>query len=199
MAELTCVEVQDAAPEFALDILAPGRRAELEAHLDRCSACRTSIDGMCRSAQHLLDIDSYDHSGRRAYPARKRFRVVTTLAAAAVLMLGSTLGSTLVQTTAGKTPVASAELLQNGQAVGVVAFYAGTRPSVVLEVKGLTASGKVTFEVQAVDGSVTRLGDFKLYSGAGSWASSARLNPGKLSAVALIDAQGHVVAQASVS
>ena len=196
---MSCVEVQDSAPEFALDILEPSKRAELEAHLANCEACRADVAGMCRSAERLLDLDGYQRGVRWIRPRRRRLRLVTTLAAAAVLMLGSALGPALVRTSSSQPPVASAELQQNGQPVGVVAFYSGTRPSVAVEVKGLSASGRLTFEALGVDGTVTRLGDFKLFSGGGSWATSSPVNSARLSAVALVDSHGHVVAQATVS
>lgn len=199
MAELTCIEAQDAAPEYALDILEPSRRAELVAHLGHCSSCRAGVDGMRRSACELLDLDAYDHAPPSLRPGRRRLRLVVTLAAAAAMLIGSALGPTLGTAPSHRPVLASAELQQAGQPVGLVVLYAGSSPSVELSVRGLSASGWLSLELLGVDGTVTRLGSFRVYAGRASWATSAHVDAARVSAVALVDRGGHVVAEAPVS
>ncbi len=56
--DLTCSEVQDRAPSFALDILEPQARADVAAHLLRCTGCAREVSGMQQSAAELLSLDA---------------------------------------------------------------------------------------------------------------------------------------------
>jgi hypothetical protein len=61
--DLTCDEVQDAAPQFALDILEPSARADVAAHLIRCPGCREDVSEMQESAARLLDLSEVPPTG----------------------------------------------------------------------------------------------------------------------------------------
>ena len=56
MTELTCAQVRDAAAEYALDILEPGERSAVAAHLLRCPACRAQVEGMSGVATRLIEL-----------------------------------------------------------------------------------------------------------------------------------------------
>lgn len=247
MHHLTCDEVQDAAPRFALDILDARARASVAAHLLRCPACRVEVSDMQESAARLLDLGpdaagdarpwesaagwraanaspvgqpppdgpewgeadraGWDWAGAPAgttgdpgaVPAgRRRLRLVLTLAAAALLMVGTTLGPEFEQSRAGTGQVlGQAALLDGGRPVGMVYFYAGSKPAIELEVAGLDTS-RLTCETVAVDGTVVRLGQFRLYGGRAAWAAAESTPLTRLSSVVLLDDGGHLVAQAAV-
>lgn len=213
MHELTCDEVLDAAPQFALDILEPGRRSEVAAHLIRCPGCRTEVTDMQESAAALLDLDGADWSRPvqferpwppsgpgPARPGRRRIRVVVTLAAAALLMVGSAFGPEIQAASTGHpTPLAHAELLDGSRPVGYVDLYSGHQPTMEMQVIGLSASGQVLAETVNVDGTVTRLGSFGVSAGRGYWALGTPLDMSQVSSVMVVDGQGRVLASASLA
>ncbi|HET9076630.1 MAG TPA: hypothetical protein VFN68_06845 [Acidimicrobiales bacterium] len=208
MHDLTCAEVLDAAPPFALDILEPSRRSLVAAHLIRCPECRDTVTGMQASAAALLDLDGADWSrpcearpvpdgppaaGLR--PGRRRVRLVMTVAAATLLVVGSAFGSGMGGTGRhSPTPVTRAPLLEGGRTVGYVNFYSGRSPALDLQVAGVAAHGSVTCETVGLDGTVTRLGSFGLYQGHGYWATTTPVDPSGVSSVVLVDGQGRTLA-----
>ena len=230
MHDLTCAEVFDSAPQFALDILEPGRRSDVAAHLIRCGSCRETVTGMQESAAALLDLDGADWScspipapgpapepppaigshpaawSSTATPAvppaqaRRRFRLVVTVAAAALLMVGSTFGPEIAAATHhGPVPVARAQLWDGTRSVGVVNFYSGRSPALDLQILDQTARGQVLFETVNLDGTVTRLGAFALDNGRGYWAMADPIDVGRVSSLMLVDGQGRVLASASLN
>lgn len=72
MHELTCDEVQDAAPQFALDILEPSARADVAAHLVRCPGCREEVTDMQASAARLLDLKDQTELGPEQWVSEGR-------------------------------------------------------------------------------------------------------------------------------
>jgi len=56
MSQLTCAEVRESVPELALDILEPGERAAVAAHLAHCPACQGEVDAMVAVGARLLDL-----------------------------------------------------------------------------------------------------------------------------------------------
>lgn len=230
MHELTCDEVLDSAPQFALDILEPARRSQVAAHIVRCPGCRAEVTGMQESAAALLDLDGADWSGAARpapdpplwdagpdrpwppadqpwppaggppRPGRRRLRVMVTLAAAALLMVGSTFGPEIeAASTRPPTPVARAQLLDGTRPVGFVDFYSGTGPALALQVVGVTARGQAEFETVGVDGTVTRLGSFALSDGRGYWARRSPIDMAQVSSLMVVDDRGRVLASASLA
>lgn len=134
MHELSCAEVQDRAPGFALDILDPESRADVAAHLRRCRLCCGTVSDMQCSAAELLDLDrtreataaglawsaagwpdqpwTGDHwpdevwagTGAGGPPRRSRLRLAAAMTAATLLFVGSALGPELAQG-GGRAPV----------------------------------------------------------------------------------------------
>lgn len=210
MHDLTCTEVFDAAPEFALDILDAGRRSDVAAHLIRCRGCRETVTGMQESAAALLDLDGADWSRLplveasheppppRPAPPRRRFRLVVTMATAALLMVGTTLSPEIeAASNRGPAPVARAELRDGTRPVGVVNFYSGRSPALDLHVLDGAVRGQVLFETVNLDGTVSRLGAFALEDGRGYWAMTEPIDVSRLSSLMLVDSQGRVLASAS--
>lgn len=215
MHDLTCSEVFDAAPQFALDILETSRRAEVAAHLIRCSGCRDTVTGMQASAAELLDLDGADW--RRlppdpllepvpgvavpVRPGRRRLRLVVTMAAAAALMVGSALGPELEAAASRHrpAPTARADLLDGAVTVGYVDFYSGRTPALDVQVLHGPARGQVVFEAFNLDGTVSRLGSIELYQGRGYWSLAQPLDLNAVSSLALADGRGRVLASASLA
>ena len=212
-AGLTCAEVHDAAPQYALDILESDLKAHVAAHLIRCPGCRAEVTQMQESAAELLDLGPDDQPPVAqpaagpdgllpAVPARRRrIRVTITVAAAAALMVCSALGPELEQraSRSNQIPAASADLLQAGRQVGGVYFFAGTAPALAIAVRGLAGETRLDCEVTGDDGRVVKLGSLRLYQGAGYWATTTRIDRSHLVSVELIDPQGRMVASTTGS
>lgn len=202
--DLTCSEVADSAPGFALDILEPQTRARVAAHLIRCQDCRRTVTDMEESAADLLDLDgrmewtypeeAYEVAEVR--PGRRRLRTVCTMAAAAALFVGTTFGPELASHRSAQ-PLASGVLMAGEQPVGTVQFYAGGPAVIEVQADHLPASGTLGVVVGYIDGSATRIGDIKVRSGRASWAGTEPARPAGVSSVALVDSELHPVATAS--
>lgn len=205
MHDLTCLEVEDSAPGFALDILAPEQRARVAAHLLRCDDCRRTVSDMQESAADLLDLgpgweqpEWTDDDGYPVVrPGRRRFRVAVSLAAAAVLFVGSTFGPEIsLAGHPGQKPVASALLLAGDQAVGVVHFYAN-RADIDLQVDHLPADGQLNVVVNLSDGTARTVGRVLVDHGRGAWAGTNPVRTATMTGVAILDASYHPVASAT--
>ena len=217
MRDLTCVEVNDSAPGFALDILEPDARARIAAHLIRCSGCRETVTGMQDSAARLLDLREGEESGwdappwpewqdwsdeaegPAARPARRRLRVVVTIAAAALLIVGTTLGPEIEQAASTpEKPVATAVLLAGSQPVGAVDVYAGRIPAVDVHLQGLPESGRLDVVLVSRDGTARQIGTVRVSSGRTAWVGPDPVARAELTGVVLVDSGRHEVAAASV-
>jgi hypothetical protein len=224
--DLTCDEVNDSAAGFALDILDPAARASVAAHLIRCPDCRDTVSGLQDSAAQLLDMgaapapehtwsagerpesdwadDPWDESDwtvrRVVRPARRRLRLVVTVAAAALFLVGTTFGPEIEQSSNTVGPaIASAPLVSAGSTVGSVRFYAGRAPAVEIEIDGLAVSGRLACELLAPDGTIFPIGDLLVIAGRAGWSAPDRVSPAAASEVLLVDGAGHVVAAASLT
>lgn len=215
---MTCAEVVDAAPQFALDILDPPARSDVAAHLLRCPACRDTVSGMQESAAALLDLDGADWTRPMlepspvagcidrcgpAHPARsrrRRVRLVVTMATAAMLMVASAFGPELEASNhRPSAPLARAPLVTGEETVGYVNFYPGHTPTLDLEVEAPAVKGPVYCETVGTDGTIDRLGSFGLYDGRGYWSLNRPLDLGRLSSLVLVDEHGSLLASASLT
>jgi anti-sigma-K factor RskA len=213
MREMNCAEVQDAAAEFALDILDSEDRSIIAAHLIRCSECRAEVDSMQETFEHLLDLvpgtepplgfdrrvmKRVDSAGGRT---RRRWRAVVGAAAAALLIVvGVTMGAVATHSSHPATPhlVSAPFIAAGGRQVGQIDVYAADRPPwVSMTVRGVDAKGPVSCELIDRDGTVTPLGSFDLVNGMGSWGAPDRWTDYDIAGARLVDASGQVVARAS--
>jgi hypothetical protein len=224
MKVLTCAEVQEAAAEFALDILEPAERGAVAAHLLRCPACREEVDAIARVGVRLVELVpgtepplGFDRRVlARVGPSttRPRWRAVGTIvgrrprlytamataAAAAALVFGA-LGWFAGRDTHNSPPRAflTAEFRQGGRDVGKVEIdnYQGSSPWVSMTVDAVTGSQRVTCELVGKDGSVTVIGSFDLVGGSGSWGAPDRVGWTGLARAQLVGRDGHVIATAT--
>jgi hypothetical protein len=209
MHEMTCVDVRDAAAEYALDIIDPAERSAVAAHILRCPECRQEVESMRESAERLLDLVPgtepplgfddrvLERVGAPIGPARRRFRLIATLAAAALLIVGTTFGAELDHSGHSTRPtLAAADFVHQGHAVGEVYLYAGQPPWLEMSVKDMPVKGKVTCELLTSSGIVP-LGSFSLNHGSGYWGASDRSGFTGVTGVQIIDDSGQVLATAS--
>jgi Putative zinc-finger len=206
--EMTCFDVNESAPEFALGILAPEEHESVAAHLRACPACRLEVESMHSVSDQLLDLIpgtepplGFDRRvlsrvGSPLKPARRRFRLIATLAAAAVIAIAATIGADAGRTSHPAPVLASAVLYQGSQAVGQVYVRGGNPPWISMTMHSVGADGKITCEVVGKDGSVTKVGTFGFEYGRGSWSTPDPAIRSGLAGVRLVDDHGDVVASA---
>jgi hypothetical protein len=173
MSETTCPQIPDAAAELALDILPP--------HQDRgasvgCEDCRAEVGIVIVVASRLLDLVpgtepplSFDRRAlRRVAGRRPGRRPVLGLAAAAgsnVLIVGSM--GWIREHHATRKAALTAVVLQAGRMVGTVVVYGGWPSWVGVMIRGSTASGSVTCQLQRPNVRKTR-GQLTLAHGQGT-------------------------------
>jgi hypothetical protein len=211
MSERTCLQVRDAAGEFALDILPPHERAEIAAHVLRCEDCRAEIDSMILLASRLVDLvprtepplgfDNRVMGGLAGHRRRWRRGLGPAVGAAAAVAAALLFGS--LEWIAGHHPTRpaarTAMILQAGHSVGNIVADAGRPAWVGMTVRGSTASGLVTCQFQYRDGRVVTIGTFELIHGSGSWSGPDPDGVSELAAARLVDRAGHVVGTARFS
>jgi Putative zinc-finger len=223
MTDLTCAQVRDAAAEYALDIIEPGERSALAAHLLRCPACRAEVEALSGVATRLIELVpgtepplGFDRrvlarvreitpASRTARLARLRghrtrlLAAVATVAAAAGLLFGS-VGWLMGHSNHASAHQAAAEVdfHQGGRDVGEMYAYGNDPVWLMMMVHGLEGAPRVTCELVATDGRVTRLGIFDLVGGTGSWGAPHPAGLVGIAEARLVAANGHVVATATV-
>ncbi len=219
MRKMSCEEVHEAIPQFALDILPSGIRALVASHLLRCPTCRIEMAGAQKSAAELLagPIPSYDSGDEEDYyddfdpvspeedwhpsPRRSRLRMVVTIAAAGLLIVGTTLGPELSQAySARAVPIAQTPLLSaNETTVGYVYIFAGSSHEVEVRVLEVVGVSRLFVELLGAGGSTIGSGQFSVVSGHGAWAESMSSHASKLAEVVVLDTSGKQVASAMVA
>lgn len=212
MSDFTCAQVNEAAAEFALGILAPDERESVEAHLQRCPTCRLEVESMQSVGTQLLDLVPGTEPplgfDRRVLsrvkpapsPIRRRYRMIATLAAAAAIAVATTIGVDASHTSRpAPAGIASAVLYQGKQPVGQVAVYPGHPTWVGVTVQLAAADSSVKCEMVGYGGSVTDLGSFSLSAGRGSWFARYPKVTSHLAGIRLLDDKGDVVASARFS
>lgn len=208
MGDLTCDEVADSAPAFALDILEPEMRARVAAHLIRCPACRRTVTEMQESAADLLGVVGGTEPDERDCPAvydafdvrpvRRRFRMVVSMAAAAMLLVGTTFGPELAQRPGPPgTLVGTGVLVAGDQTVGRVQFYAGRTPVIEVQAESLPTSGTLGVVLTYSDGTASRIGQIEVTGGHATWVGAEPPGRTNISSVILVDSTSHQVASAA--
>jgi Putative zinc-finger len=205
---MTCSEVTESAPEFALGILTPEEHDSVASHLQACPACRLEVESMQSLSRQLIDLVpgtepplGFDRRvlsrvGSPLRPARRRFRIIATLAAAAVIAIVATIGVDAGRPSHPAPVLANAVLYDGSQQVGHVYLRAGNPPWIMMTVHSVGTGGKVTCEVIGKDGSVTNVGTFDFEYGRGAWSTPDPALKSGLAGVRLVDDHGDVVASA---
>ena len=128
-------------------------------------------------------------------PPRRRLRVVLSLAAAAVLLVGSTLGPELEQAARSPgDPVATAVLLAAGHPVGAVRFYGGANPGIDVEVRGLPGKGHMSLVLVTREGTARLIGQLVVSRGQADWFGTDPVAVADIEAIVLVDSTRNQVA-----
>ena len=218
---MTCAEVDDSAPGYALDILDPSHRSLVASHILRCRRCRDTVSRTQASADELLGFgpdagpgplgpdpvgpdpaDSWDDPDYWVRP-RRRMRVAATMAAVVALLVGTTLGPELeAASRPTPVPILDVALMADRATVGSVRMYAGQPPILQIDVTNLDGGGaRMTLQADLVDasGRLEAFGSFRLTHGRGGWASTEPRDMPHPKSLILADTSGRVLAQAALS
>ncbi len=225
MTALTCDQARDAVAEYSLDILEPGERSALAAHLLRCPACRAEADALSSVASRLIELVpgtepplGFDRRvlarvrsttpalrpGRLLRLQSHRSRVVAgvaTLVAAAALVFGPIgwlMGhSTHSAHSASQRLLTEAAFHQGSRDVGEVYAYNDAPMWLTMTVHGVSGGPRVTCELVAADGRLIPLGSFDLVQGSGSWGAPDSAGLTGITGAQLVDSTGRVLATAT--
>jgi hypothetical protein len=206
VSDLSCDDVRDAAPGYALGVVDDDTRTAVSRHTRRCPGCREVVSRTVASAGWLLDLDSRWEGAPDAddtEPLGKRRRHLRRFAAMAtvtMLVAGTAFGGAV--RVAGEGPSSSgstAPLYRAGSVVGEVEVDSGSAPLIRLVVSGLGVEGSLSVETVASDGATQRLGTFELHDGRGYWAGPLGKRLSNASELVLADTSGQVVAGTSVT
>lgn len=131
-----------------------------------------------------------------------RVRRVLVAAAAVLALAGASLGGwglrAAVSPPAGP-PLSSAALVSaTDQPAGQIFVYGGSPGWLYMYVDLPAADGTVTCQVVGADGRVTTVGSFPLTGGYGSWGAPTPVGAGAPAGARLVDADGAVLATASL-
>jgi hypothetical protein len=95
--------------------------------------------------------------------------------------------------------VASAHLLANGNTVGSVNTYGGSKPWMLVTLADSWSDGKVTCEVVTANGVTHKVGSFTAKDGYGAWGAPLRVAPQDIKKAEVVSSNGTVIATASLS
>ena len=221
MTELSCQQCREHTAELALGVLCGRQRAEVLAHLDRCTACQDLVGELTVTVDRLIDSLPEAES-----PAGFEQRVLTAVvtppprarrrwrpAAALVLAVGLGAGGWILGRASPAAPPPAADardgvrtvmfspLTADGRQVGQAYVYPGLPSWMYLLLDGddAAASGTVGCEVVHRDGSRVQLGTFSLTQGYRGWGTPAPIDTTTLAAIRLISSDGHTLATARFS
>ena len=209
---MTCAEVDDSAPGYALDILDPSHRSSVASHLLRCGRCRETVSRTQASADQLLDLDS-DLVPSTPYPddfwddpdldwvrPRRRLRVAATMAAVVALLVGTALGPE-IEAASRPSPslMLSVPLIAGNSPVGSVRVYAGQPPILQIEVTSLGGHDNLQADLIDVKGHIESFGAFRVNHGKGAWVSTEPKDMPNPKSLIVSDSSGKVLAQAALS
>ena len=146
---------------------------------------------------------------RRSLAAPRRYAIVGK-AAAALLLVGATIGTTTALETGSSAPVArtatartgvrSGELVSaDGRLLGRMYAYSGPSSWLFMNVHARDLSGVYTCEVQLVNGAIVRVGTVTLTNGSGVYAHVVNIDTGQVRVGMLVSADGSTLATANLS
>jgi hypothetical protein len=211
-----CAATAERLPELALGILSGSERADVLAHLDRCSSCRAELErwaatadllpGLLGEAEPPAGFESRTLDRLRAeqaleprWPVWRRvlsvaavvaMAMIVTLAAVRIIDAGRDGSSGTVAT----TDVTSAPMVgRSGHRAGDAFVTGGDERYVFVDVDYGDSSGR--YDIEAVDKAnrTTRLGAMDVKDGHGAWAGELPEGAGRPETVRMVTADGEVV------
>jgi hypothetical protein len=213
---LTCAQVRELAPEFALGILSGAERAEVVLHLNGCGRCQSYVAELTEVADAIpqLALEAEPppgfedrvlrRLGERERRTRRRWTAAAAAVAAAAVIVSVTVvrviesddstnvaGRSVVTTTVGvgSKPVA---VPMEGGVVPVAAGWAfvSDHHGVSVSVDYGIPSGTYAVQVTPAGGGPTSIGSMRVTDGRGSWTGRSA-DPLRAGArIALVDASG---------
>jgi hypothetical protein len=218
-----CDSFSDSLAELALGILTGRQRAATLAHVEACPHCAEELEQLSRVADDVVlmapeveppvgfEVRLFTRMGVTDTPVRRRTVpprwVLASAAAVVALVVGLTIGLSMGSHPSGYRqalgghptagmPVASANLVENGMAVGRVATYGGAKPWMVMTLADSSARGRVICEVVTDNGVTHRVGAFNAKEGYGAWGSPLHVSPHNVRTALVVSPNGTVIATA---
>ena len=208
MSDATCDVVRECAPDFALGALTGRERADILAHLDRCSSCQTVVGEYASVADALLDlVPEADPPSALAPPVLATLRPalsgrwrrrVAALASAAIVALSTATGVTWALVAGGSSGSGEHAALHSaamvgsgGLTVGRVVSTGDEPPKLAVSVDYWVADGSYQLTAQDGKGVSVPVGTLDVSGGRGTWTGRAAVDHPV--GVALVDQSGGVV------
>ncbi len=136
----------------------------------------------------------------RVGSGRSRLRMVVTIAAAGLLIVGTTLGPELSAPGSRVVPVAQAQLLTtSARTVGYVYFLPGSSHDIDVQVDGVGSFSSLTLELLDTDGRSVEVGRFAVSEGRASWVAPSAVAASGVSEVIVLGPSGTKVATGLVA
>lgn len=222
MRVMDCADLAEVAPELALEILGGTERAAAIAHLEGCVPCQQLVDTLAADADRLLMLapsaeppagfqdrvlTSLTRVGQpeaplaRARRARTRRGVAVLGLAASVALVALALG---LGTAARPSPAGAEMRTGAGEVVGHVFVHGEPEAALFMTLPGWSdqieryAPPHQTYvlRIERGDGA-PRLVPLDLEHDS-SWGATLDVDPDSITAVAVVDGQGHVWCQAEL-
>ena len=218
LSEKGCDAYVDDLAELALGALTGRPRAQALSHVESCPQCAEELEQLSRVADAIVqvapeveppvgfEVRLFDRMGvsdrrRRFRPSRWVPAALVAAAAALALGLGLSLpssGPTTATAAAHHGKAISADLVDNGAAVGHVVAVGGTQPWMSMMLTDSTARGTVDCIVVTKDGVPHQVGTFVARQGYGAWVAPLHVKPADIRTAEVVSPSGTVIATASL-
>jgi len=216
--EKGCDAYADDLAELALGALTGRPRAQALSHVESCPQCAEELEQLSRVADAIVqvapeveppvgfEVRLFDRMGvsdrRRLFrPSRWVLAGVAAAAAALALGLGLTLPSSAPTTATAQAhhgKAISADLVENGEAVGHIVAVGGPQPWMSMMLADSTAQGTVDCVVVTKDGVTHHVGTFVARTGYGAWIAPLHVKPADIRTAEVVSPSGTVIATASL-
>lgn len=219
--EKGCDAYADDLAELALGALTGRARAQALSHVESCPRCAEDLEQLSRVADTVVqvapdveppvgfEVRLFERMGVAGPRRRRRIRPslwvpagVAAAAAALALGLSLTLTSSPAPTATAQghhqKATISADLVENGVAVGHVVAFGGNQPWMSMMLADSTARGTVDCIVVTKDGVTHHVGTFVAQRGYGAWIAPLHVNPAHIRTAEVVSPSGTVIATASL-
>jgi hypothetical protein len=221
-----CDNVSDELAALALGALSGRDRAASLAHVETCPRCADELEQLVRAADAVVAVAPevepplgfesrlFARMGVAEAPiVLHRFRQPRwILTAAAALVAAAAIGLGIGLSTGSSpsgtinaihrpvgTPVAVADLTENGEDVGQVFTYGGSTPWMFMTLADSSAHGRVICQVVTADGVTHRVGAFTAKDGYGAWGAPLPVTPQDVRRAEVVSPNGTVIATATLT
>lgn len=217
-----CVQYGDDLAELALGVLTGRERARALSHVESCPRCAEELEQLSRAADVVVGLAPeaepplgfetrlFDKMGIEEVRPRRRRRPrywipATAAAAVAALAVGLGLGLSSSSPPNGTAQgvqrhgaVETAALVENGEHVGRVDVFGGTKPWMQMTLDDSSARGVVHCVVVTDNGQVHEVGTFEAKDGYGAWAAPLHVDPASVRSAQVMSPSGTVIASATL-